>query len=401
MNALGSTLANQMACAIFWACAALVLYAYIGYPIVLLICSRMFGRVPKPPVLDRSALPSVSMIIAAHNEEAVLAERIQNALDSDYPRDRFEVVVASDGSVDRTVEIARQFEERGVRVLNYPVRRGKASTLNDAIQTASGSVIVLSDANTMTDPSALHCLVRWLQCSEVGAVCGRLILTDPVSGKNADGLYWKYENFLKACEGRLRALLGANGAIYALRRNQFSPIPQNTIVDDFVVPLLANLHTNRYMIYDADAVAREETASNVATEFRRRARIGAGGWQAMGILWPLLDLRRGWIAFSFISHKLLRWLCPFFLLGALGTNLALIGRPFFRDLLYAQIVFYTAAIAGQAVSGKALPIRILRLTNMFLMMNAALLVGFFRWAGRPQSGMWSRTPRTSDCISAK
>ena len=239
-------------------------------------------------------------------------------------------MIGLDGCSDGTAAIVRRFEDRGVRLLDFEERRGKASVLNAAMNHVEGEIVLMSDANTEIDPQAARRLVRWFQDSRVGAVVGRLILTDPRSGSNADGLYWKYETFLKRCEGRLGALLGANGAIYAIRRELYVPIPPETIIDDFVIPLLAKLRSGCAIVYDCDAVAREETPPDVASEFHRRARIGAGGFQSIGLLWPLLDPRRGWVAFTFLSHKVLRWLCPFFLIGLLASQCACscTGRSF-------------------------------------------------------------------------
>ena len=251
-------------------------------------------------------------------------------------------MIGLDGCSDGTAEIVRRFEDRGVRLLDFGERRGKASVLNAAMNLVEGEIVLMSDANTDIDPQAARRLVRWFQNPEVGAVVGRLILTDPRSGKNADGLYWKYETFLKRCEGRLGALLGANGAIYAIRRELYVPIPAETIIDDFVIPLLAKLRSGCAIVYDCDAVAREETPPDVSSEFHRRARIGAGGFQSIALLWRLLDPRRGWVAFTFLSHKVLRWLCPFFLIGLLASNLFLLERPFFRWILGGTNSFSTA-----------------------------------------------------------
>jgi cellulose synthase/poly-beta-1,6-N-acetylglucosamine synthase-like glycosyltransferase len=212
-------------------------------------------------------------------------------------------------------------------------------------------------------------------------------------------MYWKYETFLKRCEGRLGGLLGANGAIYAIRRNLYQQIPSNTIVDDFVIPLLARLRTGCRIVYDYDAVAREETAASVGAEFDRRARIGAGGFRSIGLLWRLLDPRRGWVSLTFLSHKILRWFCPFFMLGALLSSVLLWHDPIHRLLLGGQSLFYSAALVTTLAPDRVRLPKPLRLAAMFVSMNGALLIGFVRWAKGNQSGMWRRTSRTTEALS--
>ncbi|MBX6313645.1 MAG: glycosyltransferase family 2 protein [Isosphaeraceae bacterium] len=382
----------------FWTCAALVVYAYLGYPLVIWWLARWFGRPvePPPPLGEERDLPTVSLVIAAYNEEAVIEERLHNALATDYPPGKFEVVVGSDGSTDRTPALVRGFADRRVRLLDYAQRRGKAAVLNAAMAEVRGEIVVLSDANTAIDPNAVRHLVRWFQDPAVGAVCGRLVLTDPRTGRNVDSLYWKYETFLKQCEGHLGALLGANGAIYAIRRALYTPIPEETIVDDFVIPLLAKARTGCAIIYECGAIAREETPPDLGSEFHRRSRIGAGGFQSIGMLWRLLDPRRGWVAFTFLSHKILRWLCPFFLLGLLASNLLLVllrGWPLDWYALYGQLGFYLASLLAALVPGRLGPLKPLRLAALFTSMNTALLVGFWRWLRGSQQGTWRRTAR--------
>jgi cellulose synthase/poly-beta-1,6-N-acetylglucosamine synthase-like glycosyltransferase len=378
--------------AIFWVCVAAVAYTYAIYPALIYGLSRCFGRRPSPPELDESDLPTVSLLIAAHNEEAVIQERIENALALDYRRNRLQIVVASDGSDDGTVEIARRYHGR-VRVLDFPIRRGKAATLNAAMQYLSGEIVLLSDANTSIESEALRHLVRWFADANVGAVCGRLVLTDPAGARNVDGLYWRCEVFLKKCESRLGALLGSNGAIYAIRRDLYVPIPAGTIVDDFVIPLLAMLRHGCSIIYESDAVGTEETPAQIRQEFRRRVRIGAGGFQAMVMLRALLNPLRGWIAFTFFSHKVMRWLCPFFMCGALAFAAVGAGNVFYRWALVGQICFYAVSVALGLIPNRSRILRPLRLTTMFSSMNAALLVGFFQWARGRQGGVWRRTER--------
>ena len=379
--------------ALFWAGVVLVVYTYGMYPVVIWVLSNLFGRQRTVPQDLDTDLPNVSLLIAAHNEESVIAGRLENALSSDYPPDKLEIVVASDGSRDRTAAIARDFAARGVRLLDYKQRRGKAAVLNAAFSEVTGEVVVLSDANTGTDRSAIRKLVRWFQHPEVGVVCGRLILTDPRTGRNVDSMYWKYETFLKKCESRLGGLLGANGGIYAVRRNLFRPIDPNTIVDDFVLPLSIKLHTGCEIVYDADAVAHEETPATIASEFGRRCRIGAGDFQSIPVLWRLLNPTRGWIAFTFLSHKVLRWLCPFFLVGILLINALLLDSTLYRVTFVLQIALYVTAAAGSVLSGTGLIGRSIRLTTLFTTVNLALLVGFWRWISAPQQGTWERTAR--------
>src|SRR5262249_12941025 len=196
-------------------CLAIVVYAYFGYPVLIWVASRAFGRAQRRPEVSDDELPTLSLLIAAYNEEAEIGRRIENALELDYPADKLEIVVASDGSTDRTNDIVRRYERFGVKLFAFPKRRGKSTVLNDAIPALAGEIVMLSDANTCTHATAAHYLASWFRNPRIGVVCGRLVLTDPLTGRNVDSLYWKYETFLKKCESRLGALLGSNGGIYA------------------------------------------------------------------------------------------------------------------------------------------------------------------------------------------
>ena len=381
---------------VFWTCAVLISYTYVGYPLLIWLLSRWFGRSLVPRTTDLESLPEVTLLIAAHNEEDVIEKRIRNALRMDYPRERLKILIGLDGCDDKTMEIVERFVPEGVRVLDFAQRRGKASILNAAMAEVKSPIVLMSDANTEIDSKAARRLVRWFTDPVVGAVVGRLLLTEPGTGNNVDSSYWKYENFLKHCEGRLGALLGANGAIYAIRRDLYVSIPPETIIDDFVIPLLARLHSECSIIYDCEALAREETPANVSSEFHRRARIGAGGFQSIGLLWMLLDPRRGWVAFSFFSHKLLRWLCPFFLIGIFITNVFLCNHRFYRWTLVAQVVSYGLSIAAAVAPRGIKPPKLISLAMMFTSMNAALLVGFVRWISKQQGAAWRRTARVAE-----
>jgi cellulose synthase/poly-beta-1,6-N-acetylglucosamine synthase-like glycosyltransferase len=379
---------------VLWCSFAAIAFAYILYPASLWLLSVAFGQrasAPKEPADE--ALPLVSLLISAYNEQTTIGDRLENALTIDYPAERLEIVVASDGSSDLTATVVRGYSDPRIRLIDYPVRRGKADVLNAAFRELNGDIVVLSDANTLTDASALRNLVRWFRRAEVGVVCGRLVLTDPATGMNVDSLYWRYETFLKKCESRLGALLGANGAIYAIRRELFTGIRRNTLIDDFVIPLLTRLRTGCAIVYDAEAVAYEETPAAMSAEFTRRARIGTGGFQSLSVLWKLLDPRQGWIAFTFLSHKIARWLCPFFLIGAFAANLFLLSSPLYRVLFGLQIGLYLLAVLGTQSTGPRTASRCIRLMTLFAGMNLALLVGFWRWLTTEPQGAWNRTAR--------
>lgn len=384
---------HDMVTGVFWTSCAIVAYTYLGYPAVLwLLTFRRKGPHP-PQEADDSVLPTISVLIVAHNEEHIIKARVENLLSLDYPPEKLELAVASDGSRDRTASIVSEYRNRSICLFAYERNAGKAAALDATIPKLNGEIVVLSDANTMMERRALRHLARWFRDSEVGVVCGKLVLTDPVTGMNVDSLYWRYETFLKRCEGKLGGLLGANGAIYAIRRSLFPGIQSTIIVDDFVIPLVARIRNGCRIIYDEAALAFEETPPDLAMEFRRRTRIGAGDFQSLALVGPLLNPLRGWVAFTFVSHKLLRWFCPFFLIAIVVANLLLVDSGVYGLVLVVQLVLYSLALLGRFLSHQSVAGRVMRLMTMFATMNAALLVGFFRWATVRQRGAWERTAR--------
>lgn len=378
---------------VVWISIGIVAYAYAVYPLILWLAARLFPE--KIPVLkDAAELPFVSLIIAAYREDNVIVHRLNNALGLNYPAEKYEILIGCDGNEDLTGELVKTFDDPRIRLLQFPVRRGKASVLNDSVPQARGEILVFSDANTDMHPDALINLTRHFSDSTVGGVCGKLILKDSITGQNVDGIYWKYENFLKQREAELGALLGVNGGIYAIRKNLYRPIPSNTIIDDFLIGMRIH-EQHRQLHYDPTAIAYEETPETIRAEFQRRVRIGAGGFQSLVWLWKLFDPRRGWVAFCFFSHKLLRWTCPFFMLAAFLGNLCLIDDLWYARLLLVQALFYLTATIGLWVfRGPLLP-RWMRLPSMFVSMNAALFFGFFRWLAGIRQGTWKRTERTT------
>lgn len=375
---------------LFWIVLLLVGYAYLLYPIVLFVLARF-----KKEILQKSdILPGVSIIVSAYNEEVVIEEKIKNCLELDYPKENLEIIIASDGSDDRTNEIVEKYSKRGVVLADYKERRGKAEVLNQTIPTAKNEIIVLSDANTFFRKDALKMLVRNFGDDRVGCVCGEMKFRNSAENKigELEGFYWKYEVFLKRLEGRRGSLLGANGGIYAIRKRLFERIPANTIIDDFVIPMKI-LEKEYRVLYEPEAIAYEDTAKGVIQEMTRRVRIGAGDFQSLILTRQLLNPFRGFSAFSFWSHKVLRWFAPFLLIGALFFNAFLVSEKPYLVLFIAQIGFYFAALIGRFLSASHIHIKILGICYYFVSMNIALLVGFFKFLSGTQKVTWERTER--------
>jgi cellulose synthase/poly-beta-1,6-N-acetylglucosamine synthase-like glycosyltransferase len=387
---------------IFWISASLILYTYLGYPVLLFAMATvkqvkrdleyLFSR------RDRrrretagTELPMVSLVVAAYNEEKVIEAKIQNMLDLDYPKDRIEIIIGSDGSSDKTNEIVSEYAKEGVTLYVYP-RGGKSSVLNRTIPRANGEIVVLSDANTMFKRDAVRKLVRHFKSPQIGCVCGELRFISETGEQKAEGFYWKYEVILKFLESKLGSVLGANGAIYAIRKELFNPIPPNTIIDDFVIGM--NVKRKGYrVIYDPEAVAYEEAADGVKSEFRRRVRIGAGDFQAIPMTIPLLNPLRGFIAFAYLSHKIIRWLCPFLMLSAFASSATLsINGGIYSVGFIGQVAFYLTALIGS--KGPS----ILKVPYHFVMMNLALAIGFFKFIAGRQKVTWRKTERVHTAL---
>ncbi len=378
-----------------WTSIGLIAYSYLIYPLLLALLAK-FALVKSSVNIEEISpeqWPMVSLVIAAYREESVIVERLRNALQLDYPSDKIEIIIGVDGNEDATGELVRSFQDSRIQLMQFPERRGKASVLNDCIAAARGEIILFSDANTFWDVDAAKLLVRHFEDEQVGGVCGRLLLTDADTGENVDGIYWRYENHLKEWEGKLGAILGANGAIYAIRKKLYQPIPSQTIVDDFVIGM--RIHQSGFrLLYEKQAIAREETAPTISDELQRRIRIGAGAFQSLTWLWKLLLPRYPLVSWAFWSHKVLRWFCPAFMVIAIVSNYLLAATPLYQLLLALQGIFYAIAALG---SVSLLPGKIGKIAQaawMFVNMNFGLALGFNRWLFKTQKGTWKRTERS-------
>jgi cellulose synthase/poly-beta-1,6-N-acetylglucosamine synthase-like glycosyltransferase len=358
---------------LFWISVAFPLYVYIGFPLLLWLLQALVRRAPRKQSIE----PSVSLLVAAYNEAAVIADKIRNSLALEYPAEKLEIVVASDGSEDATAEIVRSFEAKSggrVRLLNYPQNRGKMAVLNDAIRELRGDIVAFSDATSMLAADSLRILVQSFNDPHVGAASGiyRLLKKDQAQLGPQEDIYWKYETFLKVQEARLGAFTGAHGSLFAIRCALYPFPSENTINDDFTIPMRI-LERGHRVAYEPAAVAFEE--AHEMEGFSRRVRITAGNIEQLreirNLLWP----PRPFVLFCLLSHKTGRLLVPVFMLIALVTNIALRGQFPYNWLLVGQAFFYSLAVLGGTVDLKP---KILRLPYYFCMVNAPLFAWIYQ-----------------------
>lgn len=367
--------------ALFWTSAFLVVYPYLIYPSLLALLRRLVPRPPRKAQIE----PTVSLLVTAFNEEDVIAAKIENSLVLDYPAGRLEIVIASDGSSDGTNAIAARYaDSHRVRLVAFPVNRGKLAAMNDVIPELTGEIVVFSDASSMLTPESIRVLVANFADPAVGAVSGAYLVRNPACaalGPQED-FYWRFETSLKAAEADLSSTLGAHGALYAIRHHLY-PFPEPGVInDDFVIPLRIVARGYR-AVYEPGAVAVEE--AHEMEGFRRRVRITSGNIQQLRELPRLLVPPRPLPLFFFASHKAMRLLVPPAMMTCLVANLFLLGSPVYAVLFVAQLAFYALALSGAAF---ALRPRLLRLPYYFSMVNAALIVALFEHAVHRRPVTW-------------
>ncbi len=372
---------------LFWIALFLLVYSYLIYPLVLRLTV-----VPKEVKLTTpEQWPSVDIIIAAYNEESCIKERIENALAQDY-QGSLQILVASDGSQDNTGAIIESFSSKKVKAFNFEINRGKISVLNDLVEKSNADILVFTDANTDFNTNAVTILVESFT-DNIGAVSGELILETEDGNQNLDGLYWRYEQFLKKCESELGSLLGANGAIYALKRELYLPLSTDTIVDDFCIVM--NVKKQGFdVVYNDTAIAREEVAPSLGDEVGRRIRIGIGNYKAFfANLWALSPTK-GLLSWCYWSHKVLRWFAPHLLVAILVSNVFLFEHAIYVYLFVLQVVFYFIAWQGQKrINNNQKVNGVVAIISFFVSMNVALGQGFFRFCKGHKNGGWKRTAR--------
>jgi cellulose synthase/poly-beta-1,6-N-acetylglucosamine synthase-like glycosyltransferase len=387
---------------LFWGAISLVFFSYVGYPVILIFYSGLIqvmrdiyfvlGRKKqRSENSNPTDLPQVAIIISAYNEAKCIEERVRNLQALDYPKDKIKYYIGSDGSNDDTKKILSAIEDPNLVFLDYESNRGKASVLNDLVTNTVADYLVFSDANTEFKADAVSKLMRhFIGSNQADAVCGELDLFSEVTGENLDSAYWKYERILKFNESRIKGLLGANGAIYAIRKSLFLPLPPDTVVDDYTVVFQIAVDGGR-VIYEPEAVAYEEVAPSTADEYKRRVRIGSGNYQAFSRFLKVLNPSYGALWFSYFSHKVLRWHTPHLLLAALILSLILsFNSVWYFIILVIQCTLY---FVSYQLRDKKISMKLLKLLIFWVNMNFALGHGALKYYRGGARGAWNSTNR--------
>jgi len=393
------SIVTHIAAETFWFTLALVVYTYVGYPIILFVCYAalqlysdilfLLGRKERrisPTTVDDA--PGVTFIIPAHNEERNLPQKLSNLQHTKYPTDKLQVIIVSDGSTDGTNEILNSCTLPYIEKIFLRERSGKPIALNCGVEHASHDILLFSDAATLFAPDAVANLVRRLRDPKIGVVCGALQFWGSQESEQTEGIYWKFERVLRLMESRLGASVNASGAIYAVRRKCFIPLQPGDLVDDLLIPMNAR-KLGYKVIEDPEAVASDFAASTVKGEFTRRARLAVGSFRAL--CKAKLFFLPGFTGFAFLSHKLLRWLLPFLLIAMLASNVFLASRPSYRAMLVVQLGFYLWGALGLMFHERLRRMRFALFAYFLLMMHFAFLVGFWQFLFGGRKTTWEHT----------
>lgn len=384
---------------VFWLSFALVFYSYIGYGILLWILvgiKKLFSSSKKN--VDPNYLPPVALIVAAYNEEDYIVEKIENSLALDYPKHLLELVFVTDGSTDSTPEIIKRYPQ--IKLLHRPERKGKAAAMNRSIDFVESSILIFCDANTMLNEACVREIVKHYQDPRVGGVAGEKKILETglnTAAATGEGLYWKYESFLKKLDSDLYSTMGAAGELFSVRKELFEAAPEGTIIEDFVQSL--KVCTKGYVLrYEPNAYAAEAPSASIKDEMKRKVRICAGAFQAMILLKELFNVfRYPVLSFQFISHRILRWtISPVAIVLLLLSNVLLVvlgAGIFYKSVLALQLIFYIMGIAGWVLANREIRSRIFYIPFYFLFMNLSVFMGFNRFLRNKQSVLWEKAAR--------
>ncbi len=373
---------------LFYISVAVIVYAYLVYPAIIVLWARLRPR----RIEKRYRQVPVSVVIAARNEEENISARMENLLAQEYPRALLEVVVVSDGSNDRTAELARQFANRGVNVIECSSAVGKAAALNIGVASAAHGIVVFADARQRFSPNAIAELVSVFHDESVGAVSGELIL---VAGEDVGevhegvGLYWKYEKLIRRSESAVASVVGATGSIYAVRRRLYQPLEPHTLLDDFLVPMRIVLQGYRVVFIRA-ARAFDLSSQTAKREFARKVRTLAGNFQAVVLEPRLLSVRANPVMFQFVSHKLMRLVVPYCCVAAWVTS-ALLPGPLYAAAFALQTLFYALGVLNLTPLRTSPVATLFRISWTFMVLNAAAVMGLWVFLTGQERMVWRKT----------
>ncbi len=375
---------------IFCVCLALMAYVYFGYPICVWVLSCFV-----PPETPRGEyLPYISLIIPAYNEERWIRQKLENTLKLDYPRGRLEIIVASDGSTDRTAGIAREFAAQNVQVAEFLERRGKQDMLNQLAPQAAGEILVMTDTHVLLETPSVRRLVEHFADPAVGCVTGqrRCILQPGVSQGAGEGWYWRYESWIKKSESRLHSCLGAHGQLYAVRRSVFPNVEK--VGEDFYIPMKVIAATGLRVIFEPEAVAYTPAAATLKIEFERKTRAHVSFLLTLPMLPELMVPWRTQVWWQYLSHHLLRMFVPLALLGlaAMSSLLAPTSR-FFLGVAVGQAIFYALGAVGFLLALHDIRVKLFYVPFYFTFANLAVACALVRWPRGKYDYAWNRTER--------
>ena len=375
----------------------LFLHSYVFYPLII----KLISVFKKKKTILFNFSNTVSIVIAAYNEEKTIKDRIENISASEYDLSKIEVLVGSDGSIDETVSILNSLQKKydWLKVSDYTIRRGKAAVLNDLVQEAGNDVLMFTDANTVFETGTIKQLISSFISNDIGGVCGRLNLTNQKykgSGSSDEVSYWRYETFIKQAEGDCNILIGANGGNYAIRKFLFEPLPINKPVTDDLFITLNVLMKNYKFIYNNQAIGYEEVSPGIIDEFKRKIRFAASNYQSLVLLKKLLFSKNILLSFAFWSHKVLRWFMPFIFVILFVCNFLLlsynVAMPYYYIFCF-QLICIVLAFIGLVLDLIKVRIPVLSMFYFFVLTNVALVIGLYKFLTGRHRAYWQSTPR--------
>jgi cellulose synthase/poly-beta-1,6-N-acetylglucosamine synthase-like glycosyltransferase len=375
---------------IFWVAGGCLVFAYAGYSLSIVLIGLFVRR-----KLARADIePAITFLITAYNEEKNLAAKLEGTLALDYPKDKLEIIVASDGSTDRTDDVARSFAHRGVRLVRVEGRVGKTETQNQAVRQATGEIIIFSDATTEYEKSALRKIVRNFADPEVGAVSGRYEYLNATGAAIGVGsvLFWKYENFIKRTQTRIHTITGCCGCIYSVRKAAYQPLPPD-IISDLCEPL-AVLSQGYRIVFEPEAIAFEETTEKTSEEFNMRVRVAVRGMRGLLFMKKLFNpFRFGFVSYQLFGHKVMRWLVPVFVLIAFTANAFLLDTRLYQVTFALQAAFFLLAGLGWLAARWNLKLLPMSVPLFVVTVNFAMLTAMWRVAKGVRAVTWETVRR--------